>query len=160
MDYRKLALNLSENIAIMDHLDCVAITSPPNLRYFFDYAGQSFERFCCGLLTRDGTKSALVVPRLDKAKAEKSAADAVFSWIDSEGYAGALNAAMKELRIKGHVIGCELGITLGQMDSFKSSRGTSNFVSITDEISKLRLTKDDEEIESTKKTAHIVASAY
>ncbi len=160
MDCKKRALRLSEKVAPKDQIDCVAITSQPNLRYFFNYIGESFERFSCGLLTKDGSRSALVVPMLDKAKAENSEADEVFSWTDSEGYAGALNAALKELQIRGHVIGCELSITLGQMDSFKSSRGTSNFVAITEEISSLRLIKEEEEIESAKKTARILAGAY
>jgi Xaa-Pro dipeptidase len=160
MNYKRRSLSLSERLSSKDQIDCIAITSLPNLRYFFNYFGESFERFCCGLLTRDGLKSALVVPALDKAKAESSNADAVFSWTDSEGFATALNGAMKNLRIKGHVIGCELGITLDRMDSFKSSRGTSNFISVTEEINNLRLIKDQEEIESTRKTASVLAGAY
>src|SRR5487761_412501 len=160
MDHRKRALKLSEKLVVKDNIDCVAITSLPNLRYFFNYSGESFERFCCGLLTKDGSRSALVVPRLDRAKAEKSAADRVYSWTDSEGYAGALTAAMNDLGMEGNVIGAELGIKMGQMESFRSSRGTSNFVAITEEISNLRLIKDEEEIESIRKTSRILAGPY
>ncbi len=160
MDYKKRAIRIGERLVVKDHVNCVALTSLPNLRYFFDYSGESFERFCCGLLTRDGSKSALVVPRLDRAKAEKSAADTVYSWADSEGYAGALTSAVRDLGIKGRTIGVELGITLGQMDSFRSSLGTSDFVGITEETSGLRLIKDEEEVESLKRTARVLSSAY
>ena len=152
MNYRKRAEKLSERIAGKD-ADCIAITSLPNLRYFFDYAGQSFERFCCGLLTRDGTRSALVIPSLDKAKAERTAAENVYTWTDNEGYDGALNSAIADLGIEGKVVGCELSMTMGQMDSFKVGVGTSSFVAVTEEISKLRMLKDDQEIAELHKSS-------
>ncbi|MGI0084364.1 MAG: hypothetical protein ACREBQ_04705, partial [Nitrososphaerales archaeon] len=65
MDRRKRALKLGERLVVKDNIDCVALTSPPSLRYFFNYRGESFERFCCGLFSKDGSKSALIVPRLD-----------------------------------------------------------------------------------------------
>lgn len=74
MNYKKRALRLVQGIAAKDQVSCVMITSLPNLRYFFNYSGVSFERFSCGLLTKDGTKTALIMPKLHEAKAEKSAA--------------------------------------------------------------------------------------
>ncbi len=160
MDRRKRALKLGERLVVKDNIDCVALTSPPSLRYFFNYRGESFERFCCGLFSKDGSKSALIVPRLDRAKAEKSTADMVSTWTDSEGYSGAFTSAVKDLGVGTKIVGAELSITMAQMDSFRSTLGTSNFVGITEEISGLRMIKGAEEIESIRKTARILSSAF
>jgi Xaa-Pro aminopeptidase len=160
MDYKKRALKLAQGISAKDQIGCVMITSLPNLRYFFNYSGVSFERFSCGLLTKDGTKTALIVPKLDEAKAEKSAAQNIHSWSDSEGYSGALESAISDLGITGNVVGCELGITLAQMNALKANTGASNFIPITEEISRLRIIKDEEEIEDVRKTARALGTAY
>ena len=96
MNHQKRRQSLAQKIQAKQ-IDCVAITSSPNLRYFLGYVGKSFERFCCGLLGGNGTKSALVVPMLDFEKAKKSSADQVFAWTDTEGYEPALRRAVKFL---------------------------------------------------------------
>ena len=104
--------------------------------------------------------SALVIPSLDKGKAELSSAEAIFPWTDDEGYKGALVNAMRHVRSKGKVIGSELALNLGQMDQFKSALDTTNFVAISEEISSLRQIKDQEEIELTKKAAKVLSTTY
>lgn len=160
MDYRKRAMKLAERAFQKERISSIVIMSIPNLRYFFDYSGESYERFCCGILSKDGSRSALVVPRLDLAKAEKSAAQAVYSWTDDEGYSGSLSEAMNEIGARGGAIGTELSITMGQMDNFKSVVGASSFVSVSEEITDLRLEKDENEIESIKNSARILNRVY
>jgi Xaa-Pro aminopeptidase len=160
MNYRKRAMRLAERALQKERISCIVIMSIPNLRYFFNYSGESYERFCCGILSKDGSRSALVVPRLDLAKAEKSAAQATFSWTDHENYSGSLSDAMNELGVNGGAIGTELSISMGQMDNIKSVVGASNFVSVSEEISDLRLEKDENEIKSIKNSARILNRAY
>lgn len=160
LNYQKRASKLAERVAGKGPLNFVAITTLPSLRYFFNYEGNSYERFCCGILTEDPERNALVVPKLDEQKAEKSAAKSVYAWTDSEGYSKALLSAMLDLKLEGAIIGCELGLNLGQMDSFKAAAGTSTFTAVTEEISSLRQVKDAEELTAIRESAKILAKAY
>jgi Xaa-Pro dipeptidase len=160
LNYRKRREKLADRIIAKAPLDFVAITSLPSLRYFFNYAGNSYERFCCGILSTDGEKNALVIPKLDQGKAEKSSSQNVQVWTDAEGYSKALKNALLELGLEGKAVGCELGLTLGQMDAFKVATGASSFTAISEEISMLRQVKDSEEIESIRQSARILAKGY
>jgi Xaa-Pro dipeptidase len=160
MNYSKRSENLSSKLE-PKNIECVAITTPPNLRYFFNYSGQSFERLCCGLMSKDGSRSALVIPKLDTEKAAKSHADNIFTWNDNEGYRNALMQALESVRSKGEHIGCELGLTLGLMDQLKNVFGPySNFLPVSEEISSLRLIKDQEEVHSIQNSASKLSRAY
>ena len=130
------------------------------MRYFLNYVGKAFERFSCGLLSEDGTKSALVVPMLDLEKAKKSSSDQVFSWTDTEGYEGALRSAVKFLNSKTRRIGIEETITFGKIEQFKSVLGACEFLPISIEASNLRLIKTEEEIKSTKDAARKLGRVY
>ncbi len=132
-----------------------------NLRYFFNYAGHSFERFCCGLVSQDGLRSALVIPKLDVGKSEKSSVDNVFPWTDNEGYRNALIQAVNSVNGNhSRKIACEEALRLGQMEQFREALRVQDFVPITSEIASLRLIKNDDEISSIKDCAKKLAKAY
>jgi Xaa-Pro aminopeptidase len=146
-------------------MDLIAITSPSNLRYFFDYNGASFERFCCGLIGcgRTHGTGVLVVPELDRPKAEKASANEIFSWTDSEGYQTSFAKALKTVSGKSRTseIGCESLITLDTIESFKSViPQKAKFVPVSDAISKQREIKEKEEIRSIIHSASVLALAY
>ena len=136
------------------------ITAVPDLKYFFDYSGVSFERFCCGLISAENEKRALVVPKLDEAKAEKSAAGQVFAWRDSDGYAASFSKALDYLGVRGSNFGCEDSLTLSFMNSVRKVKPEAQFVSVSDKISRLRAIKDEEEIKAIRKSAKRLALAY
>lgn len=159
MNYRKRINDLSKKIS-PKKLNFVAITTEPNLRYFFDYTGHSFERFCCGLISSDGSRSALVIPKLDIGKAKKSKVDNVFPWTDNEGYKNALNIAVRSIKGNGMKIGCEEALRLGQMEEFKNALQVRDFLPVTSEISSIRLIKSQDEIDSIKDCARKLAKAY
>jgi Xaa-Pro aminopeptidase len=142
--------------------DCDAssaiITTPANLRYFFGYVGESYERFCCGILSED--RSALVVPKLDEAKAETSSVESVFAWSDNEGYEDAFKNAISESRAGNGPFGCEDGISFGMMQSITKAWRDVEFNSVSEKISGLRLRKDGEEIIALKNAARILRKAY
>jgi Xaa-Pro aminopeptidase len=160
LDYAKRSSRIVEKVGSKGPVDFIAVTTMPSLRYFFNYAGNSYERFCCGIIADGGDKTALVVPKLDEQKAEKSVAKNVYAWTDGEGYSKALVSAVSDLNLSGSHIGCELGISLGQMDSFKDSLGAANFTALSDEITSLRQLKDQSEIEALRESARILARAY
>jgi len=136
------------------------ITALPDLKYFFNYPGISFERFCCGLISLDESKTALVIPKLDEVKGEKSTAGEVFAWRDSEGYANSFSKALNFVGVKGQKFGCEDSITLSFMDSVRKVKPEAEFVSVSDRISKLRSIKDEDEIKAIRKSTKKLALAY
>src|SRR5208283_532611 len=140
-------------------MDAVALTTSPSLRYFFNYAGESFERFCCALISPDSLKSAIVLPKLDEAKAKISPVDSIHPWTDSEGYVNALSHAFSELGLgkKGRLeIGCEDGISFWQMEALRRKSENTRFHSISEKATRLRLKKDEEEIKSLRSIAKVL----
>ena len=159
MNHAKRREDLSKRIE-NERIDSVAITTLPNLLYFFNYSGHSFERFCCGLFSKDGTKSALVIPKLDLGKTKRSDVGSVFAWTDTEGYENALKSAMSYIKAPGEKVGTELGLTLGQMEQFKQVLHTSVFAPMSKEISEQRSIKSQDELKSVRDSANRLARCY
>ncbi len=157
LNYQKRTDNLAERVS--GSFDCAMITSLPSLQYFFNYKGESFERFCCGLVSMKNSKTALIVPKLDEPKAEKSSASNVFAWSDNEGYRSAFSKALAELGIRGVKFGCEDTTTFGMMQSVKKVT-TAEFESVSGAISEMRLIKDEEEMEALRQSAKILRKVY
>lgn len=161
LDYEKRKENLIRKLRKQTaKVDCVLITSLPNLTYFFNYAGASFERFCGGFLSLNDGKSSLVIPKLDEGKSNSSSVDEVFTWTDSEGYKGALERALKSIGGKSSTFGCEDLVTLNQMEEMKAVRAQAKFRSVTQPISEMRLIKSDEEIAALRGSAQKLGKGY
>ena len=159
MDYSRRCRNIADKVA-SNNIDCIAIATLPNLRYFFNYSGQAFERFCCGLINKDGSATSLVIPKLDTEKAENSSAGSIFPWDDNEGYQPALKKALESIGSRGEHIGCEAGLTLGMTDQIKEVLGTFNFAPISEEISSLRLIKEKSELDSIADSGRKMSRGY
>jgi len=161
MDYKGRTKKLANSLKASD-LDAVVLTTLPNLRYFFNYSGASFERLCCVLVSMNDLKSALILPKLDTEKAKSSPLSGVYPWTDNEGYSGPLTKALSYLGINSDSakIGCEDGIFFWQMEALRSKLANAKFQSISEKITKLRLRKDEEEIESLRNIAKILAKGY
>jgi Xaa-Pro aminopeptidase len=154
----KLVSNLAKENS---KVDCVLLTSLPNLKYYFNYSGASFERFCGGLISIKDWKSALVVPKLDEGKTVSSSSDDVFAWTDSEGYGNSLAEALKGIGLgKSKSFACEDWITLYLMEAVRKVRAGARFESISKTISKQRLIKEDEEIQAMKISTSKLAKGY
>ncbi len=145
---------------VRDGYSFYLIASESNLRYFFGYAGRSFERFSCGLISSDGEKSAIIVPELDRKKAEQSFAQMILSWTDNETYKPALNKAVSELAIEEGTIGCEDSLTLGMMESLKVVLPGIRFRSVSKAIERLRMKKDEFELRSVRNASRILVTCY
>ncbi len=162
MNHEKRKDKLVQNLKKQERkIDCVLITSLPNLTYYFNYGGASFERFCGGLLSLKEGKSALVMPKLDEGKAATASVDSVFPWTDSEGYGQALTDALKSIGVpKSRIFGCEDWITLYQMEMVKKVRVTSKFENISQTIADQRLIKSQEEIEAMRSSTSKLGKGY
>jgi Xaa-Pro aminopeptidase len=145
---------------VRDGYSFYLIASESNLRYFFGYAGRSFERFSCGLISSDGEKSAIIVPELDRKKAEQSFAQMILSWTDNETYKPALNKAVSELAIEEGTIGCEDSLTLGMMESLKVVLPGIRFRSVSKAIERLRMKKDEFELRLVRNASRILVTCY
>jgi Xaa-Pro dipeptidase len=152
---------LIEKLAKQDtKIDCALVTSLANLKYFFNYGGASFERFCAGIISVKEGRSALVVPKLDEGKTKSSSVDAVFPWTDSQGYEDALQDSLKKVGGKTKVFGCEDWITLRQMEQVKTVRTQAKFHSVSKIMSDMRVTKDEEEVAALRDSASKLAKGY
>jgi Xaa-Pro aminopeptidase len=161
MDFEKRKDKLADSLTkSSSKVDCVLITSLPNLKYYFNYAGAAYERFCGGFLSLKERKSALVIPKLDEGKAASSSVDGVFGWTDSEGYADAIEEALKSIGGKARNFGCEDWITLSSMNAVKKVRETAKFESISPTISDQRLIKSKDEIDALRSSAAKLSKGY
>lgn len=68
------------------HLDALLITPGPDLRYLIGSAAESFERLTCLVIPADGATPSVVIPKLELASLEASAAGElglqVLDWVD------------------------------------------------------------------------------
>lgn len=154
-------MKLLEKLSKRDiKVDCVLVTSLANLRYFFNYNGASFERFCGGIVSLKEGKSALVVPKLDEEKTKSTSVDGVFPWTDTQGYEPLLEEALKSIGGKSRVFGCEDWITLYQMEEVRSVRAQARFESVSKSISDLRIIKSEDEVAALRDSASKLAKGY
>lgn len=161
MDFEKRKVKLVKNLAKQgSKVDYILITSVPNLKYYFNYGGASYERFCAGLISLKEGKSVVVVPKLDEGKTANSAADDIFPWTDSEGYGQALEKALVSIPGRSRNFGCEDWITLYLMESVKKVRAGAKFLSVSPSISDQRLIKDDEEIKALRSASENLSKGY
>ncbi|GEM31527.1 putative dipeptidase PepE [Nocardia neocaledoniensis NBRC 108232] len=68
------------------HLDALLITPGPDLRYLIGSAAESFERLTCLVIPADGATPSVVIPKLELAALEGSAAGElglpIMDWVD------------------------------------------------------------------------------
>jgi len=161
LNFRNRTIKLTENLSKADSkIDCVLLTSLPNLKYYLNYPGISFERFCCGLISIETQKTALVMPKLDEGKSAQSSAENIFPWTDSQGYEGAFGDALKSIGTKSTNFGCEDWITLYLMESVRKVKHRARFQSISTTISDQRLIKSSEEIDSIRGSTSKLGKGY
>lgn len=138
----------------------VVLTTLPNLRYLLNYAGESFERLACGIISLDSGKSALVIPKLDELKSKDSVVDTVHPWSDSQGYKNALVSALSDVGYSSGKVGCEDGLTFRQMNALKNVIRQKEFHSVSEEIATLRERKSSDEVQSLLLTGRILTKGY
>ncbi|CAM4293656.1 Xaa-Pro peptidase family protein [Nocardia ninae] len=80
------------------HLDALLITPGPDLRYLIGSAAESFERLTCLVIPADGATPAVVIPKLELASLEGSAAGElglrVLDWVDGTDPYGLVKSAL------------------------------------------------------------------
>ncbi|MHB8568046.1 MAG: M24 family metallopeptidase [Nitrososphaerales archaeon] len=138
----------------------ILITTHPNLRYFFNYAGESFERLACGIISLETRKSALLIPKLDEPKAQSTSAENVYPWTDGEGYSDTLKKAVKDVGGSSQKIWCEDGLAFWQMRALERVSRKPGFHSLTARISTMRAVKDEGEVQAILEAGAILEKGF
>ena len=138
----------------------IILTTLPNMKYFLNYSGRSFERFACGIFSIESGRSVLVIPKLDEPKSKQSVVDTVCSWTDSEGYKDSLISGLKDAGFSRGKVGCENALTFGQWNALKDTIKETEFLSVSEEMAELREVKSSEEVESLISAGKILEKSF
>ena len=138
------------------HLDALYVSRPVSIAYLTGFFADPHERLMGLAIDRD--RATLVVPALERQKAEGRATNAeVSAWRDGEDpyalVAEALGGAVEIGVEKDHL--CLLAAEL-----ITTRTGASELVDVGPEIKRLRLLKEEEEIESLRHAARLTDAAY
>lgn len=132
------------------HLDALLITPGPDLRYLIGSAAESFERLTCLVITADGATPAVVIPKLELASLEGSAAGdlglQVLDWVDGVDPYQLVKSALH--------VGSRVAVTdvMPAMHLLPLAESVSGLpVSATPVLRELRMIKDQAEIDALRR---------
>jgi len=138
------------------HLDALYITRPVSIAYLTGFEANPHERLMALAVRGDG--ATLIVPALEEERANARAVDVdVVAWRDGEDAYDLVARALAGL--------AELGVekdhlTLHAAEVITSRAGASELVDVGPQIKRLRLLKNDDEIEQLQRAAAITDQAY
>ncbi|MEV6428288.1 Xaa-Pro peptidase family protein [Nocardia sp. NPDC051463] len=132
------------------HLDALLITPGPDLRYLIGSAAESFERLTCLVIPADGAAPSVVIPKLELASLEGSAAGdlglPVFDWVDGTDPYQLVKSA---LHVGSRVAVTDAMPALHLLPLAESFSGLP--VSATPVLRELRMVKDAAEIDALRR---------
>lgn len=141
-------------------LDIVALIPGANFRYLTSGVHYLMERPTVLFIPRESQPVA-VVPKLEMALFAKHTLESRWHvWADSEGYQDAFQAALNELAASGKVIGVEgLRMRFTEGETIRRHAPGATVLAADDELAKLRITKDADEINALRKAIDISQKA-
>ncbi|MFI9503164.1 M24 family metallopeptidase [Nocardia sp. NPDC052566] len=132
------------------HLDALLITPGPDLRYLIGSAAQSFERLTCLVIPADGATPSVVIPKMELAGLEASAAGelglTVLDWVDG---VDPYQLVKSTLHVGSRVAVTEVMPALHLLPLAESATGLP--VSATPVLRELRMTKDAAEVDALRR---------
>ncbi|WP_433602932.1 M24 family metallopeptidase [Nocardia sp. CA-135953] len=132
------------------HLDALLITPGPDLRYLIGSAAESFERLTCLVITADGATPSVVIPKLELAALEGSAAGElglqVLDWVDG---VDPYQLVKSSLHVGSRVAVTDVMPALHLLPLAESVSGLPT--SATPVLRELRMIKDQAEIEALRR---------
>ena len=138
------------------HLDALYITRPVSIAYLTGFEANPHERLMALAVRGDG--ATLIVPALEEQKAGSLASHAdVVAWRDGEDAYELVSRALAGLT----EVGVEKEhLTLHAAEVITSRTGVSELVDVGPQIRRLRLIKNEDEIEKLQRAADITDEAY
>jgi Xaa-Pro dipeptidase len=137
--------------------DVVAIVPGANLRYLTGLEMQTSERISLAFLPRDG-QPAFVLPVLEAPRVKETLGleASFYPYSDEQGPGLAFQQVAGDLHLKGKTLGVEhLRMRLLELRQLEESAPGARFIDVEPVLSQLRVTKDDEEIESMRRAARV-----
>lgn len=132
------------------HLDALLITPGPDLRYLIGSAAESFERLTCLVIPADGATPSVVIPKLELASLESSAAGElglqVLDWVDGTNPYALVKSA---LHVGSRVAVADVMPALHLLPLAESFTGLP--VSATPVLRELRMIKDPAEVDALRR---------
>ncbi|WP_159844172.1 M24 family metallopeptidase [Nocardia sp. CY41] len=132
------------------HLDALLITPGPDLRYLIGSAAESFERLTCLVIPADGATPPVVIPKLELASLESSAAGElglqVLDWVDGTNPYALVKSA---LHVGSRVAVADVMPALHLLPLAESFTGLP--VSATPVLRELRMIKDPAEVDALRR---------
>ncbi|MGK8522780.1 M24 family metallopeptidase [Nocardia asteroides] len=132
------------------HLDALLITPGPDLRYLIGAAAESFERLTCLVIPADGATPSVVIPKLELASLEASAAGElglqVLDWVDGTNPYALVKSA---LHVGSRVAVADVMPALHLLPLAESFTGLP--VSATPVLRELRMIKDPAEVDALRR---------
>ncbi|WP_225731789.1 MULTISPECIES: Xaa-Pro peptidase family protein [unclassified Nocardia] len=132
------------------HLDALLITPGPDLRYLIGSAAETFERLTCLVIPADGSTPSVVVPKMELAALESSAAGElglqVLDWVDGVDPYQLVKSA---LHVGSRVAVTEVMPALHLLPLAESFTGLP--VSATPVLRALRMKKDAAEVDALRR---------
>ncbi len=132
------------------HLDALLITPGPDLRYLIGSAAESFERLTCLVIPADGATPSVVIPKLELASLDASAAGElglqVLDWVDG---ANPYTLVKSALHVGSRVAVADVMPALHLLPLAESITGLP--VSATPVLRELRMIKDAAEVDALRR---------
>ncbi|MGK8505524.1 M24 family metallopeptidase [Nocardia asiatica] len=132
------------------HLDALLITPGPDLRYLIGSAAESFERLTCLVIPADGATPSVVIPKLELASLDASAAGElglqVLDWVDG---ANPYTLVKSALHVGSRVAVADVMPALHLLPLAESFTGLP--VSATPVLRELRMIKDAAEVDALRR---------
>ncbi|WP_280249160.1 M24 family metallopeptidase [Nocardia abscessus] len=132
------------------HLDALLITPGPDLRYLIGSAAESFERLTCLVIPADGAPASVVIPKLELASLDASAAGElglqVLDWVDGTNPYALVKST---LHVGSRVAVADVMPALHLLPLAESFTGLP--VSATPVLRELRMIKDAAEVAALRR---------
>ncbi|WP_280238484.1 M24 family metallopeptidase [Nocardia abscessus] len=132
------------------HLDALLITPGPDLRYLIGSAAESFERLTCLVIPADGAPASVVIPKLELAALDASAAGElglqVLDWVDGTNPYALVKST---LHVGSRVAVADVMPALHLLPLAESFTGLP--VSATPVLRELRMIKDSAEVDALRR---------
>ncbi|MEM0444756.1 MAG: Xaa-Pro peptidase family protein [Nitrososphaerota archaeon] len=137
-------------------LDAAILTSEPNMLYLSGYSAVSLERLIALLIFREQDKSCLIVPELERERAEENCklqGVEILSYRDNENPVSILVGLLSKNRVSS--LGVEGSTPYRFIYPLHSSQPPITLSLIDDIMYSLRIVKDEREVECLEKAAEI-----
>jgi Xaa-Pro dipeptidase len=149
-----------DNLALAQQgaeVDLAAIVPGANLRYLTGLEMHTSERITLALFPQDG-QPAFVLPVLEAPRAEANLGieASFYTYSDEQGPGTAFQQVAGDLRLEGKVLGVEhLRMRVLELRQLEESVTNARFVDVESLLSRLRITKDKEEMEAMRRAGMV-----